>query len=172
MTTIIKPVNVKAISECAQAIDDYVPESFNRLGYTQNFSLIDTKLTIGYSIAIVAAASFLLDKKLGHNNVIGYQQCLVAAYAILSTIFWYFKKFTEDNTIYQGKNKDGETISLKRVYKEGYPTYTATFKNHADQITIDLEVEKMFDNTGYLQTDLLHRWIKDQLEILKSKKNK
>lgn len=96
-----KPVNVYSIGEVAQRLDDEVPIVFHRLGYKQSFKLIDTKLIIGYSIAVVAGISFVLDKKLGHNNVIQYQRLLVAAYFILSGVFWYFKKFIEKiNLIY------------------------------------------------------------------------
>lgn len=170
-----KPVNVYSISEIAQRLDDEMPLVFYRLGYKQSYKLIDTKLILGYSIAIIAGISFALDKKLGHNNVIGYQRALVVAYFILSGLFWYFKKFIEKSIIYTGSNKQ-KTITFKRDFKEGKPIYHTVFtiadgKHDKKTLDVDLEVNKVFSEFGYLQTDLLFEWIKKQVENMESKKD-
>lgn len=172
-----KPVNVYSIGEVAQRLDDEVPIVFHRLGYEQSFKLIDTRLFIGYSIAIVAGISFILDKKFGHNDVIQYQRILVIAYFVLSFIFWYFKKFVEGSTLYIGKNnKDNTTIIFKRDYKEAVPIYKTVFilkdkQNQSKSSNIDLQINKVFNENGYLQTELFFQWVKKQVENMESKKD-
>lgn len=172
-----KPVNVYSIGEVAQRLDDEVPLIFHRLGYEQSFKLIDTKLCIGYSIAAVAGISFILDKKFGHNNVIQYQRILVVTYFVLSFIFWYFKKFIERSTLYIGKNnKDNTTIIFKRDYKEAVPIYKTVFilqdkQKQSKSSSIDLQVNKVFNENGYLQTELFFQWVKKQIEDIASKKD-
>ncbi|CCK70641.1 signal peptidase complex subunit SPC2 KNAG_0E03870 [Huiozyma naganishii CBS 8797] len=167
------PVNVYSISEVSQRLDEEIPVVFGRLGYKQSFKLIDLKLLIGYSIAIVAAASFLLDKKLGHNNVIGYQKLLVGCYAVLSLIFWYFKKFVEKSTIYTGTNSnDQSVINVRTLFKEAQPLYKVVLLgDDGARLEVDLQINKVFNEAGYLQTDLFFNWCKNQLTILKEKKD-
>lgn len=174
-----QPVNVYSIGEVAQRLDDEVPIVFHRLGYKQSYKLIDTKLFIGYSIAIIAGISFILDKKFGHNNVIQYQRILVVAYFILSGAFWYFKKFIEKSIIYVGQKTTGNGTSIvtfKRDYKEAQPIYHTVFslknkgKDDTKNLDIDLEINKVFNENGYLQTELFYQWVKKQLENVDSKK--
>lgn len=172
-----KSVNVYSIGEVAQRLDDEVPIVFHRLGYEQSFKLIDTKLFIGYSIATVAGISFILDKKFGHNNVIQCQRILVIIYFVLSFIFWYFKKFVEASTLYIGKNsKENTTIVFKREYKEAVPIYKTVFilkdqQNQSKSSSVDLQVNKVFNEKGYLQTELFFQWVKKQVENMESKKD-
>lgn len=168
------PVNPYSISEVAQRLDDEVPSVFQRLGYKQSFKLIDSKLLIGYSIAIVAAISFLLDKQYGHVNVRGYQTVLFISYLALSSIFWYFKKYVEANIIYSGTKKN-ELVHFKSIFKEGYPIYQVVITKKIDNIEkdlkIDLNIEKMFNEFGYLQSETFYNWVKEQLETFDSKKD-
>lgn len=172
-----KPVNVYSIGEVAQRLDDEVPIMFYRLGYKQSFKLVDTKLIIGYSIAIIAGISFLLDKKFGHNNVLQYQYLLVSAYFILSGAFWYFKQFIEKSTLYTGSNKEkNTTINFKRNIKEGEPLYHTTFSvnfksGETKSLDVVLEINKVFNENGYLQTELFFQWVKKQMENIESKRN-
>lgn len=173
-----KPVNVYSIKEVAQRLDDEVPIVFHRLGYKQSFKLIDTKLFLGYSIAVVAGISFILDKKFGHNNVIQYQRILVISYFVLSLLFWYFTKFIEKSTLYIGRknNKDGTTVTFKRDFKEAVPVYKTVFilkdkQNQSKSLSVDLQINKVFNENGYLQTDLFFQWVKKQIENIDSKRD-
>ncbi|CCF59832.1 hypothetical protein KAFR_0I00510 [Kazachstania africana CBS 2517] len=168
-----KPINVYSISEVALSLDESLPDIFGRLDYKQTFRLIDQKLIIGYSIAIVAATSFILDKKFGHNEVIPYQTALVSFYFILSIIFWYFKKYVEKSTVYEGTNtKTGEKISVKTSYVEAEPFYNFVLSNSKGKsLNVKLEINKVFNEPGFLQTNLFYEWINTQLQTLDAKKN-
>lgn len=66
-----KPINVYSIPELRQTLDEALPATFARLKYKQSFQLIDAKLVLGYSMAAIAAGSFLLDKKFKYSEVVG-----------------------------------------------------------------------------------------------------
>ena len=164
-------INVYSISQATETINENLPEIFERLGYKQTFSLVDTKLIIGYSIGVVAGASFLLDKKFKHNDLVLYQQILVALYFILSGIFWWFRKFVEKGAVYTGKKANGDTIKVRTSYVDAEPKCQITFINGDKKVfEPTLEINKVYTETGYLQIDLMYEWIKQQLETMGAKK--
>ncbi|SMN18725.1 similar to Saccharomyces cerevisiae YML055W SPC2 Subunit of signal peptidase complex [Maudiozyma saulgeensis] len=165
-----KPVNVYSISEVSQTLNENLPDVLARLGYTETFELVDQKLLIGYSVAIVAAVSFVIDKQFVHKDIVKYQQYLVGIYCILSVIFWYFKKYVEKAVVYSGKN-DTETIKVKTSYEDSKPLYTVTLIDKKKKTLVStLEINKVFNKEGYLQSELFLEWIKQQLATLSSKR--
>lgn len=166
-----KAINVYSIPELQQTLDEALPVTFARLQYKQSFKLIDAKLAVGYSISVVAAVSFLVDKKFKFDEVLGWQKLLVAAYAVLSLLFWYFTKYVEKGVTYEGSKLGGDKVAVKTRFEKNEPVYLVEFvKEGGNEIKTGLPVEKVFNEAGYLQTDLLFGWLKEQLEILDSKK--
>lgn len=166
-----KAINVYSIPELQQTLDEALPGTFARLQYTQSFGLIDTKLAIGYSIAAVAAVSFLLDKKFKFDEVLSYQKGLLATYAVLSLAFWYFTKYIEKGVTYSGIKPSGEKVVVKARFEKKEPLYLVEFSNgDGKELKTSLSATKVFNEAGFLQTDLLFEWLKDQMEILSSKK--
>ncbi|QLL32399.1 hypothetical protein HG536_0C05680 [Torulaspora globosa] len=166
-----KAINVYSIPELQQTLDEALPGTFARLQYKRSFRLIDTKLAVGYSIAAVAAVSFLLDKKFQFSEVLGYQQLLLAAYAVLSLAFWYFTRYVEKGVTYEGTKPDGEKITVKTRFANNEPVYLVQFvKEGGAELETRLAANKVFSEAGYLQTDLLFGWLKEQLETLGRKK--
>lgn len=166
-----KAINVYSIPELQQTLDEALPGTFARLQYKQRFRLIDTKLGIGYSIAAVAAVSFLLDKKFKFDQVLGYQRVLLAVYAVLSVGFWYFTKYVERGVVYEGSRPNGEKIVVKTRFEKNEPVYLVKFvKDCGAELETRLAANQVFNEAGYLQTDLLFDWLKRQLETLSSKK--
>ncbi|CCD24785.1 signal peptidase complex subunit SPC2 NDAI_0D04720 [Naumovozyma dairenensis CBS 421] len=170
-----KPVNVYSTPEVAKVLDEALPSVLETLNYKESFKLIDIKLIIGYSIAAVAGTSFLLDKKLGHKNVIAYQEILVACYFFLSALLWYFKKYIEKSVTYTGQHsQNGSKIAISTSYEEAEPKYYVTFvKNDTkdEEFKRVLETTKVFNEAGYLQTKLLHDWFQEQLDTIEIKKD-
>lgn len=165
-----KPINVYAVPEVRKALDEALPEIFSRLGYTQTFKLIDTKLILGYSLVVFAAASFLLDKKLPWEQSKPYQQVLVALYMILSAVQLWFNKFVEKGTVYQGVKKNG-TVSVGAKYKKHSHEFHVSITNRKGRsLELDTTFTKFFNEQGYMQSDILFNWFKEQLEALGSKK--
>jgi len=165
-----KPVNVYSISEVSQTLNENLPDVLGRLGYTETFELVDQKLLIGYSVAGVAAISFIIDKQFVHKDIVKYQQYLVGFYCGLSVIFWLFKKYVEKSVVYSGKN-DTETIKVKTSYEDAKPLYTVTLiSNNKKTFVSRLEINKVFNKEGYLQSELFMEWVKQQLATLSNKR--
>lgn len=166
-----KPINVYSIPELRQTLDEALPGIFMRHEFNQSFRLIDTKLVIGYGIAVVAAASFLLDKKFEFEQVLVYQKILVGSYMVFSTLYWYFTKFVQKGITYEGIDKKGTSIAVKTSFENNEPLYQVTFVTQdAFELKTALPVNKVFNEYGYLQTDLLYQWIGQQLVVLNTKK--
>ncbi|BAO38240.1 signal peptidase complex subunit SPC2 [Kluyveromyces marxianus] len=167
-----KPINVYAVSEARQAFEEALPGIFSRLGYTQTFKLIDTKLFLGYSLVVFAAASFLLDKKLTWEESKQYQLILVSLYAVVCGVQWWFNKFVEKGIIYQGTNKDNK-ISIGAKFKKNSHEFHIYIADSTNQrVELETSFTKFFNEQGYLQTELLYNYFKQQTEQLVSKKSK
>lgn len=159
-----KPINVYSTPDLRQTLDEALPDVFKRLNYEQSFKLIDTKLIIGYSIAVVAAISFLLDKKLKFEEALLYQKVLVGSYAILSAVFWYFNNYIEKGVKYTGYSKEKAIVVATKMTKYDY-NYQVTLRNEAGSvIKTTLPANTVFDEQGYLQTDLLFKWFEEKLD--------
>lgn len=173
-----KPINVYSIPELNQTLDEALPSIFARLNYERSYALLDTKLYIGYSIAVVAGLSFFLDKKFERSEIILYQKLLVGAYVVLSLMFWYFTRFVEKGTVYTGKNRDTkEEIYVKTKFEKNEPLYLVELiqkkkgNSSRKDLKTKLEVNKVFNESGYLQNEVLFKWFSEQLNVLATKKN-
>ncbi|CCH62150.1 hypothetical protein TBLA_0G02080 [Henningerozyma blattae CBS 6284] len=183
-----KPINVYSIPELRQALDEALPITLKRLNYTQSHLFQDIKLGLGYSMGLIAATSFLLDKKFKWNQTLFYQKLLVGLYFILSITFWIFNHFIEKGLTYQGINKK-DSIKLKIMSRliennsrgnsnNDTPIYQIHFKlinvNNSteknNELTSELLVTKIFSEQGYLQTNLFYEYLNDQINLLKEKK--
>ncbi|QLG73119.1 hypothetical protein HG535_0E02030 [Zygotorulaspora mrakii] len=166
-----KPINSYSIPELRQTLDESLPVVFAKLNYKQSFGLIDGKLSIGYLIAVVAAASFFLDKKFAYKEVVGYQTLLVGAYTILSIAFWYYTKYVEKGIKYIGIKKDGNRLYVKTDFEDGRPEYQVELKNGKGvELKIALPVNEVFNEAGYLQNNLFYQWVEKQVKNLETKK--
>lgn len=165
-----KPINIYSTPDLRQTLDEALPTMFSRLGYTQSFRLIDMKLAIGYSIAVVAGVSFILDKKMKFDEALTYQKLLVIAYMILSTVFWYFTKHIEKGVTFSGSSgKDNITVVTKM--KKYSSLYEVAIKDKSGKtVNVELPVNKVFNAHGFLQHDLLFEWYKQQMKLLAEKK--
>ncbi|CAI5021572.1 ANL_collapsed_G0040530.mRNA.1.CDS.1 [Saccharomyces cerevisiae] len=173
-----KPLNVYSIPELNQALDEALPSVFARLNYERSYALLDAKLYIGYSIAVVAGLSFFLDKKFERDQIVTYQKLLVGAYFVLSLLFWYFSRFIEKGTVYVGKRRGTkEEIYVKTKFEKNEPLYLVELvqkkkgENSKKELKAKLEVNKVFNESGYLQNDAYFKWFSEQHNVLDTKKN-
>ncbi|CDO93505.1 unnamed protein product [Kluyveromyces dobzhanskii CBS 2104] len=165
-----KPINVYSVPDARKTLDEAIPEIFSRLGYSQKFKLIDTKLVLGYSLIVFAAASFFIDKKIPWEQSKKYQQILVILYAIVCGVQLWFSKFVEKGTVYQGVKKS-DKISVGAKYKKYSPEFQFIISNgKSRKVELDTTYTKFFSEEGYLQSEILFSWFKEQLQTLESKK--
>ncbi|SCV04825.1 LANO_0G12728g1_1 [Lachancea nothofagi CBS 11611] len=166
-----KPINVYSTPDLRQTLDEALPSAFERLGYAQSFKLIDTKLIIGYSIALVAGISFLLDKKLKFEESLLYQKILVALYALLSGMFWYFNKYVEKGVKYNGSSADKAISVVTKMEKYSYDYQVTINDSKGRSTTSKLLANTVFNEAGYLQSDKLFKWLEERLDALVKKAN-
>ena len=165
-----KPINVYSIPELRQTLDEALAPTFKRLDVEEIHGLTDCKLAIGYSIALVAAGSFLIDKKLDHNDTLLYQKILFGAYLVLSLMFWYVTKYVQKNTVFEGKTKSNDIITVKTKLENNVPIYKMTLSVNDTEVKTELPVNEVFNKAGYLQSNLFYEWLGEQFNILTTKK--
>ncbi|AET40883.1 signal peptidase complex subunit SPC2 Ecym_7026 [Eremothecium cymbalariae DBVPG len=167
-----QPINVYSIPDLTVATDEALPGVFARLGYTQNYRLIDTKLIIGYLISFIAAISFLLDRKVKWHDALFYQKVLVASYLMLSVAFWFVVEYMENGIKYQGI-KDGCQLTVKTKYEKFNPICKVVLiEESGTKLEVELPATKVFSESGALQFNLLLKWFEDQIRVLGDKKRK
>lgn len=164
-----KPINVYAVPEIRKVLEEEIPSIFSKLGYKQSFTLIDSKLALGYSIIGVAAISFLIDKKMDWANSVEYQKALVGGYMVLCVVYWYFCKFIERGITYEGTNKSGK-IQIKTKFEKYNPSIKVSIYKEHKSINTELAATSIFTEAGYLQRDLLFEWFKKEVKTFEQKK--
>ncbi|SCU98597.1 LADA_0H14158g1_1 [Lachancea dasiensis] len=164
-----KPINVYSTPDLRQTLDEALPATFERLGFTQSFKLIDTKLFLGYSIALIAGISFMLDKKWTFEDALTYQKILVGAYVVLSVVFWYFSKYVEKGVKYSGSSGDRTVVVATKMEKHSV-NYEVTLRDDRGKvIEAQLAANTVFNEAGYLQSDRLFKWFEEFLGSLVKK---
>lgn len=91
--------------------------------------------------------------------------------------FGISRNLLKKSILYTGTNKENnQTINFKRDIKDGKPIYQTSFiiKSKDGEVKsseVNLEINKVFNENGYLQTDLFFQWVKKQIENIESKKD-
>ncbi|KAI0461915.1 hypothetical protein LJB42_004519 [Komagataella kurtzmanii] len=162
MSGITKPVNLYSVAELRNATDDALPLALSKLGYEQNFSLIDTKLAIGYVATILAGSLYYLEKKYNNDfsNLTYYYSmvALVMGYFALNGLLWLHGKYREKDIKYVGINKNNQKkISIEaRVENNTTPIYKVTvIENNRLLGRQDIPFTSIFDEDGFIHIDQL-----------------
>lgn len=90
--------------------DDAIPNYLNSLKFKQIHALVDTRLVLGYSAFLIAAACFLWDYKLGFESTKYYTAAAVAVYTVLNSVLTFWIGFVEKGTVYQAVGPDGSKV--------------------------------------------------------------
>ncbi|AAS52796.1 AER112Cp [Eremothecium gossypii ATCC 10895] len=163
-------INVYSAPEVHTAIEESLPAVFSRLGYKQDFRLLDTRLLLGYLTAITAAVSFVLDRKFKWDDVLIYQKALVGLYVVFSSAFWLFSRYGERHAVYQGQQGQ-ERITVRMQPEPGSEHSLVTLEDGAGgRLEARLAAPGVFSADGHLQFGKLHRWFEEQLGLLVQKK--
>lgn len=177
-------VNIFSLTELKNGSDDFIPVALQKLGYTQNHSLLDTRLALGYLGVVAAALAGAYDYRVGFEKAKGFTLAGVLVYFIFygAMNFWQF--FIESGTVYKGSKGDLE-ITIKTSTEKTSPTYSTRISLHTAAGTADVEVSrhelftKWFDCDGNIVTEPLSTWLsllvseaEKQLDTIKGKKNR
>lgn len=79
------------------------------LGYSQNHTLSDVRLGLGYAAVICCAAAAYYEYKVGFKEAKSWSIMGVGAYFALNAALYFWGYFIEGNTVYLG-SKNGITV--------------------------------------------------------------
>ncbi|KAI0197623.1 microsomal signal peptidase 25 kDa subunit-domain-containing protein [Astrocystis sublimbata] len=116
-------ITVHNLADLKNTSDDAIPNYLNSLKFTQDHSLVDTRLALGYGAFVIAAACFLWDYKFGFDDTKWYTAAAVATYTLINGALTIWTTFIEKGTVYQGTSSDGTKISISTSTKKNEPTY-------------------------------------------------
>ncbi len=94
--------------------DDALPNYLNSIRFKQSHYHTDVRLAIGYAAAIIGAATFYFDWKLGFEKTKFWTAWAVAAYCLLNGAFSYWIFFVEKGVIYNG-DLNGRQVCLSII---------------------------------------------------------
>lgn len=140
------------------------------LGYDESFTLIDTKLFLGYATVILAGVLFLIDKKMDFKDAYYITAFIVGAYGLLSAILLYINH-TNKNVKYVGvHNKSGSKVSIATWTHNFDPIYhvKVIVDGNASSAALEkFEFQKFFDYTGFINRGALVSFISPTLSSKK-----
>ncbi|KAH3675164.1 hypothetical protein WICMUC_002820 [Wickerhamomyces mucosus] len=163
--------NINSVVDLRTATDAKIGPSLTKLGFSQSFSLIDTRLGLGYLSAIIAALTFYIEKKFSFQDGFNYTFGLVILYFIVVFFQLLHSKYFEKNIIYKGSNSNDKIVIIRGKIDKYIPQYDLKFdikdgKNNNKRKSFDkvLQFVEIFDKFGNLHEDKLIQWLKLSLE--------
>lgn len=108
-------VSLASQTDLKNGSDDAIANYLNSLGFKQTHAMGDVRLALGYGSFFVSAACFAWDYKFGFEDTKLYSAAAVAVYVLLQGVLWWWTKFIEEGTVYQGTAPSGEHVSCLLV---------------------------------------------------------
>ncbi|KAI0136376.1 microsomal signal peptidase 25 kDa subunit-domain-containing protein [Xylariales sp. AK1849] len=148
-------ITVHNLADLKNTSDDAIPNYLNSLKFKQIHTLTDTRLVLGYSAFLIAAACFSWDYKFGFESTKWYTAAAVALYTIINGALTYWIGLVERGVVYQGVAPSGEKISISTSTKKNVPIYNVniaiTSKSGGKPETIELSrpFTEWFDSVGH-----------------------
>lgn len=151
--------------------DDNLSLIFDKLGYDQDFGLIDTKLALGYLTVAIAGFLFYLEKNYAFKDtklIIGGS---IALYGLICLVMMYFNKGVQykDNKYIGSKN--GKKIHVFTLTESEFsPVYhvKVVFDEKFDApVEEKFPFTQVFDTFGFINEDEF----KSHLEKILEKKS-
>lgn len=170
-----KLTGISSIVQLRATCDDNLHASLSELGYTQSFSLIDTKLALGYLTVVIAGLLYVVDKKFGFEKTYNVTVLSVILYFLISGILFYLtstKKYK--NVKYIGYDESNKKILVATWTNKYDPIYHLKIRFNDDEslaIVTSFEFMKVFDAFGYYKQDELTRLLKNELDKINKKSN-
>lgn len=157
-------------------VDENLATSLAALGYTQSFSLIDTKLVLGYLTVLIAVGLYFADKKFGFNAIFNQTVAAIVIYSILNVALWYLTLTAAYKDVkYIGHDNKGNQIKVA-TWTTGYePLYhvkistTTGTKKKVNTLESTFEFTKLFDGIGYYKEEQLTKLFETELEKIGKK---
>lgn len=159
LTQIFSVTNISSsINDLRKATDETLPLAMAELGYDESFTLIDTKLFLGYATVVLAAGLFLIDKKMDFKDAYYITAAIVAVYGLLSAALLYVNHINK-NVKYVGvHNKSGSKVSIASWTHNFDPIYhinVVVDGKSSAAVLEKIEFKNIFNYTGYINRGAL-----------------
>lgn len=82
--------------------------------FKQSHALTNTRLALGYTAVIIAAATFYADWKLGWDETKGYTAVACVIYFVLNSFLTFHIWRVEAGRVFVGLREGGQKVSLGR----------------------------------------------------------
>ncbi|KAI7236894.1 hypothetical protein KC330_g3466 [Hortaea werneckii] len=164
-------ISPHSLPDLKNTTDDALGNYLRGLNFQQDNSKLDTRLAIGYTSVLIAAATFVADYKLGWEATKGWTAVAVVCYGILNAAFTYWMWGVEKGLVFEGK-KDGKHISLASKTKKHDPTYflAVTVTDSATNTPVLKELQAPFTTwftaDGYFVAKPFQQWLATSSETV------
>lgn len=159
-----------SVVQLRTTVDENLTTSLSALGYNESFTLIDTRLALGYLTALIAAGLYFVDKKYGFDKTFNITVAAVVAYFAISGILWYYTSTAQyKNVKYVGYSDKKEKITVATWTSKYDPVYHVKITTQGQEITTEFEFMKLFDGMGYYKEEQLTNLLKAELEKVNKK---
>lgn len=151
--------------------DDNLPQIFAKLGYDQDFSLVDTKLALGYLTVAIAGFLYYLEKNYKFHDTKLVIGGAIFVYCVICGVMLFLSKGSQyKNNKYIGV-KNGKKIAVFTLTESAFsPVYQVKVvfgENYESPVETEIPFIKVFDNFGFLNETEFQA----HLEKLVAKKN-
>ena len=152
-------------------VDDNLATSFAALGYTQSFTLIDTKIAIGLVSVAIAGGLYLADKKYGFEATYSLTVASIVVYGLLNAVHWYLSNsLGYKNVKYIGHDDRGRKVTVKGWTESFNPLYHFIVSvDGRPPVEGSFEFMKVFDGLGYFKEEQLTQVLGKELEKVNKK---
>lgn len=171
-----KKVSLYSVHALRTESDEHLSEVFETLGFKESFTLIDTKLILGYSSVILSGLMYYLEKKFKNDftnyEYVRYLQILVVGFFVIQSILFLFSKFIEKNIKFKGYNKKtGKSVTVSTFTRSKYdPNYQIIINIDDIENKLSIPFNELFFDDGFLNfSEFKNKIIKFFEDIDKSK---
>ncbi|PYI18854.1 putative signal peptidase complex component [Aspergillus japonicus CBS 114.51] len=142
--------------------------------FTQDNTMLNVRLLLGYSAVAIAGFTFYADRMLKWEATRSpWILAAVASYFILNSLLTYWIWAVEAGEVFRGKRKSGETIVIRSSVKKHSPLYKlkVQYTSPAGKVIQEKEIETSFtkwfaaDGTFHIQP--LRDWLASEIEVLR-----
>ncbi|KAK9480976.1 microsomal signal peptidase 25 kDa subunit [Lipomyces japonicus] len=170
MSTAESKVDLYSIPDLKNATDDEIIKILISKGYTQQFSLVDARLAIGFSSVLVALVVVAYDYFVGFEAAKTYTAIGVSIYFALNIAFTGWIVFIEKGTIFQGF-KDDNKISVASSIKKYVPNYVIRIENSTslEKTEAIKHFADFFDEEGHIVQSPLSQWLESIISSVTKK---
>ncbi|QPG76085.1 hypothetical protein FOA43_003471 [Brettanomyces nanus] len=161
----VKKVNLNSAVALRNECDEHLSGALSKVGYEQSFSLVDTKLVIGYSCVILAGLMYYVEKKYKNDfnnpDYVMYTELFVVLFFVLEFVWYLFSKFVEKSIKFVG-TKGHKTLKVSSHLKSKEdPVYYLEFDLDGTVDEEQVEFTRLFTADGFLDFAVFSKLLVD-----------